>query len=145
MIRLKVNAQITAMTTFMEFVGSITMVLHLYFAESNAYASLVHSMSFYLVVIPYAFVMNTSDNKRRVIDSGWRNIFKNLIGMKSNLNISTESQSSGNVNNETGCSGISQVRTNRNEGASVKDVAGQRPNNECKEIVRQLRNYRSSI
>ena len=140
MKRLKVNAQITALTTFIEFVGNITMVLHLYFAESNAYASFIHTMAFYLIVIPYAFLMNTNDNKWRIIDSGWRNIFKNLIGMKSNqLNNSTDRPSYGNVNNEIDGSGNSQVITSRNEGATVKDAAGRRPNNECERDRRTVK------
>ena len=126
MDRLKVNAQVTALTTVIEFVGNITMVLHLYFAESNAYASFIHTMTFYLIIIPYAFLMNTNDNKKRIIDSGWKNIFKNLIGMKNNpQDNSIDTQNIDSENNENNVPRNSH-KTRNKEGTSVKNSPGNR-------------------
>ena len=83
--RLKVNAQITALITLIEFLGNLTMLLHLFFVESNPWSSIIHTMVFYDIIIPYALLANTKDNKNRIIDSGWKSIFKNLVRIKPDL------------------------------------------------------------
>ena len=80
--RLKVNAQITALITLIEFLGNLTLFLHLYFVESNPWTSTIHGMVFYNIICPYAFLSNTADNKNRIIDTGWGSIFRNLLGIK---------------------------------------------------------------
>ena len=80
--RLKVNAQITALITSIEFLGNLTLFLHLYFVESNPWTSTIHGMVFYNIMGPYAFLSNTTDNKNRIIDTGWGSIFRNLLGIK---------------------------------------------------------------
>ena len=80
--RLKVNAQITALITLIEFLGNLTLFLHLYFVESNPWTSTIHGMVFYNIICPYAFLSNTTDNKNRIIDTGWGSIFRNLLGIK---------------------------------------------------------------
>ena len=37
----------------------------------------------YLILLPTAFLMNTSNNKRRVIEHGWRNVLRNTFGLSS--------------------------------------------------------------
>ena len=34
----------------------------------------------FMILLPRAFLMNTSHNKRRVIEQGWRNIFRSTFG-----------------------------------------------------------------
>ena len=80
--RLKVNAQITALITFIEFLGNLTLILHLFIVESNPWTSTIHGMVFYNIICPYAFLSNTTDNKNRIIDTGWGSIFRNLLGIK---------------------------------------------------------------
>ena len=41
--RLKVNAQITALITLIEFLGNLTLLLHLYFVESNPWTATIQS------------------------------------------------------------------------------------------------------
>ena len=38
----------------------------------------------YMVVLPYAFLMNTDFNKNRIVQHGWINILKNIIGKPDN-------------------------------------------------------------
>ena len=80
--RLKVNAQITALITLIEFLGNLTMVLHLVLVKSNLYSSVIHIMVVYSIISPYALLSNTYSNKNRIIATGWKNIFKNLLGVK---------------------------------------------------------------
>ena len=35
----------------------------------------------YLILLPCAFLMNTSHNKCRVIEHGWKNVFRNTFGL----------------------------------------------------------------
>ena len=35
----------------------------------------------YLILLPSAFLMNTSNNKGRVIEHGWRNVLRNTFGL----------------------------------------------------------------
>ena len=37
-------------------------------------------MLVYHVILPYAFLMNTSHNKNRIVEQGWINVFRNLFG-----------------------------------------------------------------
>ena len=39
----------------------------------------------YMVVVPYSFLMNTSHNKNRIVEHGWKTVFNNILGMKQNL------------------------------------------------------------
>ena len=41
---------------------------------------LAQVITLYMVILPYAFLMNTSHNKDRIIADGWRNVFRNLLG-----------------------------------------------------------------
>ena len=82
MKKLFVNAQVTATISLIEM-G--TNVLHTtllkYFRGTNFY-NLLQSMIVYDIVLPYAFLMNTSHNKKRVVESGWKNVFKNIMGQR---------------------------------------------------------------
>ena len=41
---------------------------------------LAQVITLYMVILPYAFLMNTSHNKDRIVADGWRNVFRNLLG-----------------------------------------------------------------
>ena len=53
-------------------------------------------MVVYDVLLPYSFLMNTSHNKDRVVQLGWKNVFKNIIG-KGNNSVENDA----NISNET--------------------------------------------
>ena len=69
------------MTTFIEFVGGVTFLVHLLFFNSpqNAFSTLLHSMINKFFIMPYAFLMNTSHNKERILEHGWKNVLRNMI------------------------------------------------------------------
>ena len=93
MRRLLVNAQVTAMVSLLEAVSSIVYVIIVLFALRTTYTTLLQIMTVYLVLSPYLFLMNTSHNKNRVVEHGWKNVFKNLLGMKKDTTICTETLS----------------------------------------------------
>ena len=91
MRRMKVNAQITAMTTVLEFLGGLSYIIHLGISKGTNLANFIHFQSIYFILIPYAFLMNTSNNKFRVIRNGWWGVFRNIVGKQ--VTVGEEEQS----------------------------------------------------
>ena len=82
--KLRVNAQVTAMFSSLEFFGNVTIIILLALTSGTTFLSLMHGMIFYAILLPHAFLMNTSFNKNRIIDYGWKCVFSNLIGKSTN-------------------------------------------------------------
>ena len=87
MRKLVINAQIKAMISLLETVSNIVYVIMVWLTVRTSFGTLLQSTTLYLVLLPYAYLMNTSHNKERVIKNGWKGVFKNLIGRQSNTAI----------------------------------------------------------
>ena len=78
----RVNAQVTAVITMLEFCGGciylVGRILRLPISFGSIYG-IILTMILYFVVLPYAFLMNTRYNKSRIIEEGWMNVLKNMI------------------------------------------------------------------
>ena len=92
------------MISLLELSSNIGYVIIISFTIKTSFATLVHFMFLYMVLLPYAFLMNTSHNKNRIVEYGWRNVFSNLI-MKINNSVSHDN---GNNNENTGVYNISK-------------------------------------
>lgn len=101
--QLQVSAHITAMTCLLEHVGNVTVIIHTIHFTTNAswkLSTLINEMLFYCILVPHAFLMNTSDNKYRILEHGWRNVIKNLLGARNKMMvISAEEKSDGQKSN----------------------------------------------
>ena len=79
----RVNAQVTAVVTIFEVVGMCVIVIaHILFKQGFSGFDLVFQSLFMLlhfVILPYAFLMNTTSNKNRIIEDGWMNVLKNMV------------------------------------------------------------------
>jgi hypothetical protein len=73
-----VNVQVKAVISLIETISNIMYVIFISITVRYTYLSMIQNMILYMVVIPYTFLMNTSDNKNRVVEYGWRNVFQNL-------------------------------------------------------------------
>ena len=62
-----------------------------------------------MLLLPYAFLMNTSHNKNRIVEYGWKNVFGNLI-MKLNNSVSQDDY---NNDENTGVYSISKKLQDR--------------------------------
>ena len=82
--RVHINAQVTAMISCLEMFGNVTVIILLAITKGTSLLSLMHGMIFYAVLIPRTFLMNTSHNKDRIIEMGWKYIMINLIGKPNN-------------------------------------------------------------
>ena len=81
---LRVNAQVTAVVTIFEVVGMCIIVMThvLVFQHGFTRFHFVYQYLFMLlhyVLLPYAFLMNTTSNKNRIVEDGWMNVLKNMV------------------------------------------------------------------
>ena len=68
------------MISSLEVFGNVTVVILLALTKGTTLLSLMHGMVFYAILIPRTFLMNTSHNKNRIVENGWKNVMKNVIG-----------------------------------------------------------------
>ena len=82
MRRVFVNAQVTAMISFIEFVFFFGHVVGVSLAGGTSPEVVIIVLVMYLVlygvIAPYSFLMNTSHNKNRIVEHGWINVVKNM-------------------------------------------------------------------
>ena len=79
-MKLIVNLQITATLTIFEFLyGLLYMIVFGYVSKGSSFATLIQGMALHFVLLPFSFLMNTTDNKYMIVEIGWRNVFKNII------------------------------------------------------------------
>ena len=58
-------------------------------------------MILYLILLPRAFLMNTSHNKSRIIEHGWENILRNTLGLSPKSSSPNSNQEGERVENKT--------------------------------------------
>ena len=80
----RVNAQVTAVVTIFEVVGMCIIVMTHLLAINQGFSGLEFVfqtlfMLLHFVILPYAFLMNTTSNKNRIIEDGWMNVLKNIV------------------------------------------------------------------
>ena len=80
-----VNAQIKATISLIEAFMNFAFVVMVYFTIRGTYGSMAIMVFLYMVILPYAFLMNTSHNKNRIVEHGWKNVLNNILGRAPNL------------------------------------------------------------
>lgn len=136
--KIKVNSQITAMISFLEVAVQIFYFILLGFViKKTTFGTLITAMMLYLIILPYSFLMNTSNNKNRVVEVGWRAIFKNIMRgslttkplanrnptkseTKNNIHLKTVDVARSSVDNLANC-GISLETNNKDNNQSYRD------------------------
>ena len=115
------------MTTILESIWGISYYIAKNFIQSNfMYVQLFQSLGFFLVISPYVFLMNTSHNKHRIVESGWKNVIKNSIGCsnKAVVKIDNDSESKGAVQNKMT---IKSIRSKASKESSKESNKSLRP------------------
>lgn len=138
--KLLVNAEVTAVTTLIELIGGITFVIHLYLIKGHSFSTLFHAVAVKCAIMPYAFLMNTSHNKNRIIERGWKNIFKNILKpssfpvetVETSPEVNKENSIKSNKQKDTGLSQPSDIFTvstseNRIESSTFKESSKELP------------------
>ena len=78
--KLIVNAQIAATISIIESTTMISYTIAVAITVRTSYGTLIYLLLLYMIILPYSLLKNTSDNKERIIEQGWMNIFKNIFG-----------------------------------------------------------------
>ena len=86
--KIQINAQVTAMTALLELFFNVTATIIAGITKVNSFEGIIMVYINYFILLPYVFLMNTSHNKTRIIEYGWKNLLKNTMG-KSNNNLET--------------------------------------------------------
>ena len=79
MKKLRLNAQVTAINTLVEMTFSITYVIVLAIMRGNNFYVFIYTQFFSSILLPFIFLSNTSENKDRILEVGWKNVLKNII------------------------------------------------------------------
>ena len=59
-------------------------ILSTYFSVRTGFGTYVVMVFLYMIILPYCFLMNTSHNKNRIVQHGWKNVFNNVLGRQQN-------------------------------------------------------------
>ena len=79
-MKLMVNLQVTAMQMIFEFFyAGIYMLVVRYASNGTSFATMIQGLSLQFVLLPFCFLMNTTENKYRIVEIGWKNVLKNVI------------------------------------------------------------------
>ena len=90
MKKVQVNTQVRAMISFLEAASQITHIFLLWYNKGTHPSNLTLAIIIYDIFLPHSFLMNTSQNKNRIIELGWKNVLKNIIGLFNNSVESSE-------------------------------------------------------
>ena len=78
--KVAVNARIAAVLCLLEFLANFSIVLiWIIIVGSSSAGGLTNSITWYYVILPFTHLMNTSYNKDRVVDDGWKSVILNAV------------------------------------------------------------------
>ena len=78
--KIRVNAQVTFVISIFEMICAFISIILVVIFKTITFPVTISTMITYLILLPRAFLMNTSHNKRRVIKQGWRNVLRSTFG-----------------------------------------------------------------
>ena len=88
--KVQFNAQVTAFISLLEVFGNMTAVVSIAITKANTLVTFIHVGIFYLILLPHTFLMNTSHNKNRILEYGWKNVLLNPVGRPSTSQETTD-------------------------------------------------------
>ena len=113
----------------LESTSNVAFIILLWYFKGTTYFSLLIPLTVYVVILPHAFLMNTSDNKNRIVEEGWKNVFKNIfrLSKKARVNIENRSNtaepSSTSTNKKKSTNNPKPIATISNNDNESKDVS----------------------
>ena len=72
------------MISLLEGLAQIVNVIFVWYNKSTTLASLTLAIIIFDILLPHAFLMNTSQNKNRIVEIGWKSVLKNILGISNN-------------------------------------------------------------
>ena len=103
--KVRINAQVTAIISVLEIVFMMTsvMIVGLLTRANTAGTrreTIINGLSVYFILLPRAFLMNTSHNKNRIVEYGWKNVFMNFLGIANKQSKATLENQSNTASNK---------------------------------------------
>ena len=77
----------------LESTSNVAFIIVIWYFKGTSYFSLLIPLTVYVVILPHAFLMNTSDNKNRIVEEGWKNVFKNIFRLSKSARVNIENRS----------------------------------------------------
>ena len=114
MRRIHVNAQVKATISLTETIIMAVYVIVVGLTARKTYTTLLTILTLYMIILPYLFLMNTSHNKDRVIEHGWKTVFRNVLGTKTN----------GEVNESHKCTADEGLEGQKQASKELENEAG---------------------
>ena len=74
-----VNARVTFVVWILETIANISVLSLWKIVGGTSFGTLTNAMMWYYLIISYTFLMNTSYNKDRVIEDGWKIVIMNSL------------------------------------------------------------------
>ena len=75
-----VNARVTFVVWILETIANVSVLILWRFVYGyTSFGTLTNSMIWYYLIISYTFLMNTSYNKDRIIEDGWKTVIMNSL------------------------------------------------------------------
>jgi hypothetical protein len=105
------------MISLLEASAQVFNVFLMWYFNTVSISSLMISMILYDIILPHVFLMNTSENKNRIVELGWKNVLKNIVGICNNTvgnseNTATETNGVRDSNIEKEAKAQSKRRSN---------------------------------
>ena len=93
--KILINSQITATISILETSTNIAFIILLWYFKGTTYFTLLLPLTIYVVILPFAFLSNTSDNKNRIVEEGWKNVIKNMLKFTTKENDNIDDRTNG--------------------------------------------------
>ena len=71
------------MISILEMIGWVITIIPIVIFKATTLPVVINSGIVYLILLPRVFLMNTSHNKTRIIEHGWKNVLRNTFGISS--------------------------------------------------------------
>ena len=85
--KMKISAQVNFVIWILESFANLCLFIALMFIFGKSGPGLlITHMVWYHLILPYTYLMNTSDNRNLVIEDGWRNTLRNAFGILNKCN-----------------------------------------------------------
>ena len=81
--KVEVNARVAFVICILELLANVCIMFALSFVYGKTtFGTLTMSMIWYYIILPHTHRMNTSHNKHLIVDHGWTNTIRNVIGVQ---------------------------------------------------------------
>ena len=126
--KLRVNVQVTAMVSFLEASSNVGYVVIRAVIVRGNFTTLLQMVMLYMIILPYAFLMNTSDNKNRVIEHGWKNVVMNIIGRSNHSSVAPLNENQNNLAISKNLNLVKKPRSHRENKVQAQHYDGSKQN-----------------